>query len=193
MPEPSRNPKNAPAELIPPEHFFGRHIGRLFRCASLRAGTLRRSTRGINRAAHAFSRPLAGAAPEQQPKRPRLRRYGLMFQPSGPVPARSGGRTKKPEFQELRLFLVAERRGFEPLKPFGGLLAFQAGQFNHSCTSPTTVPSCDSGDKDRKIIANNLLFEDLFLKFPQKIVLLVSLFHPRRSPLRQYLNNIGQL
>lgn len=87
----------------------------------------------------------------------------------------------------------AERRGFEPLKPFRGLLAFQAGQFNHSCTSPTTVPSCDSGDKDRKIIANNLLFEDLFLKFPQKIVLLVSFFHPRRSPLRQYLNNIGQL
>ena len=30
----------------------------------------------------------------------------------------------------------AERRGFEPLKPFWGLLAFQAGQFNHSCISP---------------------------------------------------------
>ena len=30
----------------------------------------------------------------------------------------------------------AERRGFEPLKPFRGLLAFQAGQFNHSCTFP---------------------------------------------------------
>ncbi len=31
---------------------------------------------------------------------------------------------------------LAERRGFEPLKPFRGLLAFQAGQFNHSCTFP---------------------------------------------------------
>ena len=31
---------------------------------------------------------------------------------------------------------AAERRGFEPLKPFRGLLAFQAGQFNHSCTFP---------------------------------------------------------
>ena len=33
--------------------------------------------------------------------------------------------------------LFAERRGFEPLKPFGGLLAFQAGQFNHSCIFPS--------------------------------------------------------
>lgn len=31
---------------------------------------------------------------------------------------------------------VAERRGFEPLKRFGRLLAFQAGQFNHSCIFP---------------------------------------------------------
>ncbi len=38
--------------------------------------------------------------------------------------------------------LFAERRGFEPLKPFGGLLAFQAGQFNHSCIFP-------SGCKDK--------------------------------------------
>ena len=30
----------------------------------------------------------------------------------------------------------AERGGFEPPKPFWGLLAFQAGQFNHSCISP---------------------------------------------------------
>ena len=31
---------------------------------------------------------------------------------------------------------VAERGGFEPPKPFWGLLAFQAGQFNHSCIFP---------------------------------------------------------
>ena len=36
----------------------------------------------------------------------------------------------------LFAYRLAERRGFEPLKPFRGLLAFQAGQFNHSCTSP---------------------------------------------------------
>ena len=34
----------------------------------------------------------------------------------------------------------AERRGFEPLKPFRGLLAFQAGQFNHSCIFPKGAP-----------------------------------------------------
>ena len=34
----------------------------------------------------------------------------------------------------------AERRGFEPLKPFRGLLAFQAGQFNHSCIFPKRAP-----------------------------------------------------
>ena len=33
-------------------------------------------------------------------------------------------------------FFMAERRGFEPLKRFGRLLAFQAGQFNHSCIFP---------------------------------------------------------
>lgn len=48
---------------------------------------------------------------------------------------------------------VAERRGFEPLKPFWGLLAFQAGQFNHSCISP------DCGDK-----SNNY-----FLKLPHVV------------------------
>ena len=31
---------------------------------------------------------------------------------------------------------MAERGGFEPPKPFWGLLAFQAGQFNHSCIFP---------------------------------------------------------
>ena len=36
----------------------------------------------------------------------------------------------------LFAYRLAERRGFEPLKPFRGLLAFQAGQFNHSCTFP---------------------------------------------------------
>ena len=35
---------------------------------------------------------------------------------------------------------AAERRGFEPLKPFRGLLAFQAGQFNHSCIFPKGAP-----------------------------------------------------
>ena len=30
----------------------------------------------------------------------------------------------------------AERTGFEPAKPFGGLHAFQACLFNHSSTSP---------------------------------------------------------
>ena len=34
------------------------------------------------------------------------------------------------------VYYFAERRGFEPLKPFRGLHAFQACQFNHSCTSP---------------------------------------------------------
>ena len=36
----------------------------------------------------------------------------------------------------LLRFIFAERGGFEPPKPFWGLLAFQAGQFNHSCISP---------------------------------------------------------
>ena len=36
----------------------------------------------------------------------------------------------------LFAYRLAERRGFEHLKPFRGLLAFQAGQFNHSCTFP---------------------------------------------------------
>ena len=31
---------------------------------------------------------------------------------------------------------IAERTGFEPVKPFGGLHAFQACLFNHSSTSP---------------------------------------------------------
>ncbi len=36
----------------------------------------------------------------------------------------------------LNPFLPAERTGFEPAKPFGGLHAFQACLFNHSSTSP---------------------------------------------------------
>ena len=36
----------------------------------------------------------------------------------------------------VSLLLWAERGGFEPPKPFWGLLAFQAGQFNHSCIFP---------------------------------------------------------
>ena len=36
-------------------------------------------------------------------------------------------------------WIFAERGGFEPPKPFWGLLAFQAGQFNHSCISPYVV------------------------------------------------------
>ena len=36
----------------------------------------------------------------------------------------------------LLRFAFAERGGFEPPKPFWGLLAFQAGQFNHSCIFP---------------------------------------------------------
>lgn len=40
----------------------------------------------------------------------------------------------------LFAYRLAERRGFEPLKPFRGLLAFQAGQFNHSCISPKNAP-----------------------------------------------------
>lgn len=40
----------------------------------------------------------------------------------------------------LFAYRLAERRGFEPLKPFRGLLAFQAGQFNHSCIFPKDAP-----------------------------------------------------
>ena len=40
-------------------------------------------------------------------------------------------------------FRKAERRGFEPLKPFWGLLAFQAGQFNHSCIFPDSRAKID--------------------------------------------------
>ena len=40
----------------------------------------------------------------------------------------------------LFAYRLAERRGFEPLKPFRGLLAFQAGQFNHSCIFPKGAP-----------------------------------------------------
>ena len=39
----------------------------------------------------------------------------------------------------LASFRFAERGGFEPPKPFWGLLAFQAGQFNLSCISPFVV------------------------------------------------------
>ena len=53
------------------------------------------------------------------------------------------GKTKRLQ-RSLQPFLldfrVAERRGFEPLKPFRGLLAFQAGQFNHSCIFPKGAP-----------------------------------------------------
>ena len=51
----------------------------------------------------------------------------------------------------LASFRFAERGGFEPPKPFWGLLAFQAGQFNHSCIFPFVaakialfVKSCNS-------------------------------------------------
>lgn len=86
--------------------FFGRRIGRLFRCASLRAGTRRRSIRGINRAAHAFPGPLPGP-PRQQPKSPRLRRYGLLFQPRdqvqpGPAAEQKSLSSKNSGFSLLR-------------------------------------------------------------------------------------------
>lgn len=37
---------------------------------------------------------------------------------------------------QFSLLTTAERRGFEPRKPFRGLHAFQACQFNHSCIFP---------------------------------------------------------
>ncbi len=37
----------------------------------------------------------------------------------------------------------AERRGFEPRKPFGSLHAFQACLFNHSSISPSLKSACD--------------------------------------------------
>ena len=43
---------------------------------------------------------------------------------------------KRKSDENSSLFFGAERGGFEPPKPFWGLLAFQAGQFNHSCISP---------------------------------------------------------
>ena len=38
--------------------------------------------------------------------------------------------------------LVAERTGFEPVKPFRGLHAFQACLFNHSSISPNMCVMC---------------------------------------------------
>ena len=51
---------------------------------------------------------------------------------------RSAAKQKKMSINRhlLTPFRFAERGGFEPPKPFWGLLAFQAGQFNHSCISP---------------------------------------------------------
>lgn len=49
------------------------------------------------------------------------------------------GRTKRCDPSSC----FAERRGFEPLKPFRGLLAFQAGQFNHSCIFPDSRAKID--------------------------------------------------
>ena len=58
------------------------------------------------------------------------------------VPARRAGMKKLREgiTEFSSLSTSAERRGFEPLKPFRGLLAFQAGQFNHSCIFPFGAP-----------------------------------------------------
>ena len=39
-------------------------------------------------------------------------------------------------YYSFHIVSLAERGGFEPPKPFWGLLAFQAGQFNHSCIFP---------------------------------------------------------
>lgn len=44
--------------------------------------------------------------------------------------------TNKKTTDIMSVVARAERRGFEPLKRFWRLLAFQAGQFNHSCTFP---------------------------------------------------------
>ncbi len=53
---------------------------------------------------------------------------------------RSAAKTKKKMSIARHLlapfWIFAERGGFEPPKPFWGLLAFQAGQFNHSCIFP---------------------------------------------------------
>ena len=43
---------------------------------------------------------------------------------------------KQKQKSSEKSLLFAERGGFEPPKPFWGLLAFQAGQFNHSCIFP---------------------------------------------------------
>ncbi len=64
-------------------------------------------------------------------------------------------RTRSPA---VALRHYAERRGFEPLKPFRGLLAFQAGQFNHSCIFPnfaSKVSNFSRFCKSRYALFNN--------------------------------------
>ncbi len=58
----------------------------------------------------------------------------------------------------------AERGGFEPPKPFWGLLAFQAGQFNHSCIFPFATT---------KIAQFEQLHNYLFLLLPNFTIFVV--------------------
>ena len=52
------------------------------------------------------------------------------------ITCKFAGLINKNKKSSEKSLLFAERGGFEPPKPFWGLLAFQAGQFNHSCISP---------------------------------------------------------
>ena len=70
------------------------------------------------------------------------------FVPNNPQPARRASCAKFLVFavsvskltSPARRKIFAERRGFEPRKPFWSLHAFQACLFNHSSISPTRFP-----------------------------------------------------
>ena len=68
------------------------------------------------------------------------------------ITCKFAGLINKNKKSSEKSLLFAERGGFEPPKPFWGLLAFQAGQFNHSCI----FPYC--GGKDRNFCPNPQLF-----------------------------------
>ncbi len=49
---------------------------------------------------------------------------------------------------------IAERMGFEPMKPFWSLHTFQACAFDHSAISPISHPKF-RGEKYKKIFTNS--------------------------------------
>ena len=51
----------------------------------------------------------------------------------------TGEKTVQQKSLLLRQAFLAERTGFEPVIPFGGIHAFQACLFNHSSISPKEV------------------------------------------------------